>query len=107
MDRLARLLDTQFSVGGIRFGWDSLIGLIPGVGDIATAAMALYPVYLAHRHGLGRWTQLKMLGNVGLDALVGAVPVAGDVFDLAFKANRRNLALFREAVEKGRRRGGM
>ena len=105
IDHLSRLLDTQFNVAGVRFGWDSLIGLVPGVGDVATAALALYPVYLAHRHGLGRWTQLKMLSNVGVDALVGVVPVAGDVFDLAFKANRRNLDLFRQAVEKGRRRG--
>ena len=105
IDHLSRLLDTQFSVAGVRFGWDTIVGLVPGVGDVATAVLALYPVFLAHRHGLGRWTQLKMLGNVGVDALVGAVPVAGDVFDLAFKANRRNLDLFRQAVERGRPRG--
>lgn len=100
LERLAKLLDSQFSIAGVQFGWDSLIGLVPAVGDVATAGLALYPIYLAHRHGLGRLTVLRMLGNVGVDALVGAVPLAGDVFDVAFKANRRNLELFRRAVER-------
>ncbi len=103
VERLARMLDTRFSVAGVRFGWDTIIGLVPAVGDLATAGLALYPVYLAHRHGLGMGTMVRMLGNVGVDALVGTVPVAGDLFDVAFKANKRNLELFRKAV--GRKRG--
>ena len=101
---LARALDSQFSIAGIRFGWDSIIGLVPGVGDVATAALALYPVYLAGRHDLGGLTIARMLGNVGVDALVGAVPLAGDVFDVAFKANRKNVELFRKAAERKRRK---
>jgi hypothetical protein len=103
VDQLSRLLDAQFSIAGVRFGWDALIGLVPVAGDITTGLLALYPVYLAGRHGLGGWTIARMLGNVGLDLLVGAVPVLGDVFDVAFKANRRNLSLFRKAVERRRR----
>jgi hypothetical protein len=84
VDVLSKLLDSQFSIAGIRFGWDALIGLIPVAGDITTGALALYPVYLAGRHGLGAWTIGRMLGNVGLDLLVGAIPLLGDVFDVAF-----------------------
>lgn len=102
VEQLARLLDARFEIAGVKFGWDSLIGLVPVAGDLATAAMALYPVYLAGRHDLGSLTIARMLGNVGLDVIVGAVPVAGDIFDIAFKANRRNLALFRKAVESRR-----
>ena len=103
VDQLSKLLDSQFSIAGVRFGWDALIGLVPVAGDITTGLLALYPIYLAGRHGLGGWTIARMLGNVGLDLLVGLVPVLGDLFDIAFKANRRNLALFRKAVERRRR----
>ena len=101
---LARSLDSKFSIAGIRFGWDSIIGLVPAVGDVATAALALYPIYLAGRHELGSWTIARMLGNVGVDVLVGAVPLAGDLFDVAFKANKRNLELFRTAAQRKRKR---
>src|SRR5688500_13614923 len=99
---LARSLDSQFSIAGIRFGWDSIIGLVPAVGDVATAALALYPIYLAGRHELGSWTIARMLGNVGVDVVVGAIPLAGDLFDVAFKANKRNLELFRAAAHRKR-----
>jgi len=100
VEKLSDALDTKFSIAGVRFGWDFLIGFIPGVGDLATAVLALYPIFLARRHGLGWLIVLRMLGNVGLDFLIGLVPILGDMFDLAFKANRRNLELFREAVER-------
>ena len=99
-DRLAESLDSKFSVAGIRFGWDSIVGLVPGVGDLATTLLGLYPVYLAGRHDLGGWTILRMLGNIGLDFLVGLVPLLGDVFDVAFKSNRRNLELFKAAAAR-------
>src|SRR5688500_9337623 len=103
IDQLSKLLDSQFSIAGVRFGWDALIGLVPVVGDITTGLLALYPIYLAGLHGLGGWTIGRMLGNVGLDLLVGAVPLLGDLFDVAFKANRRNLELFRTAAARSRR----
>lgn len=95
MEELADLLDSRFRVPGtsIRFGLDSLLGLVPGVGDGATAIAALYVVLRAHRLGVPRHLVLRMLGNVGLDALVGTIPLVGDLFDLGFKANRRNVAL--------------
>ena len=99
-DRLATLLDSQFNIAGVRFGLDGIIGLVPGVGDGITALLSLYPIYLAGRHNLGGGVIARMLGNVGLDFLVGLVPVLGDFFDVAFKANRRNFKLFRQAVDK-------
>ena len=99
-DRLSDLLDSRFEVAGVRFGLDSIIGLVPGVGDVATSLIALYPIYLAGKHDLGAWTIARMLGNVGLDFGIGLVPVLGDAADVAFKANRRNFRLLRDAAEK-------
>lgn len=95
MEELADMLDSRFRVPGtgIRFGLDSVVGLVPGIGDGATAIAALYLVLRAHQLGVPRALIVRMLGNVGLDALVGSVPLVGDLFDLGFKANRRNVAL--------------
>lgn len=93
--RLARLFDTVFTLPGTQwqFGVDALIGLIPGIGDLLAAAMAVYIVYLGRRLGLPWIVQLQMLGNVLIDLLVGSIPLLGDVFDAFFKANLRNVAL--------------
>lgn len=106
LDRLAHLLDEQFAVPGTRWrvGLDSLIGLIPGIGDAVTTGFALYLFAQARRLGLPRHVQVRMLANIGLDALVGSVPIAGDLFDVAFKANRRNLDLLRRHLVKQKRR---
>jgi hypothetical protein len=98
LDRLARLLDTAFSVPGtnIRFGADAVIGLVPGIGDGVTTALAAWIVYEAHRLGVPRRVLIRMIGNVAIDGLVGSVPVLGDVFDVAFRANRRNVRILRE-----------
>ncbi len=107
---LARTLDLAFEIPGTgrRFGLDSVIGLIPGVGDAATAALSGYIVYEAWRLGASRATLGKMLGNIGLDFAAGSIPVLGDLFDFAFKANVRNLRLLGIDVrnpEPGPRRG--
>lgn len=92
---IARLLDTAFRVPGtnIRFGLDGILGLIPGVGDVAGAALSGYVILTAARAGAPNILLARMLANVGLDALVGAVPLLGDLFDVAFRANVRNAAL--------------
>ena len=92
---LATLMDSQFTVPGIgvRMGWDGIIGLIPGVGDLLTTVVSLYIISEAQKLGVSRWTTLRMVGNLAIDALVGAVPVLGDIFDVAYKANLRNLKL--------------
>jgi hypothetical protein len=98
LDRLATLLDTAFVIPGtnIRFGADALIGLAPGIGDSVTTALAAYIVYEAHRLGVPRRVLVRMIGNVAIDGIVGAVPVFGDLFDVTFRANRRNVRILRE-----------
>ncbi len=97
---LARAMDAQFEIAGIKFGWDSIVGLVPVAGDIATALVGLYPILIAKKHGLSKVVRMRMAANFALDLAVGAVPLAGDVFDLAFKSNLKNLALLEKAAER-------
>ncbi|NUS68036.1 MAG: DUF4112 domain-containing protein [Ensifer adhaerens] len=92
---LARLMDTTLRVPGTRIwlGADSVLGLIPGVGDFAAAAVGLLIIHEARRLGVPNDRLVKMLVNVGFDTVAGSVPVFGDVFDVYFKSNRRNLQL--------------
>ena len=101
---LANWLDARFSFMGIRFGLDSLVGLIPVVGDSLTAIASLYPIWVAERHGLGKAVQTRMAFNVLVDWLPGMLPIVGDVIDVAYKANLRNLKLLEAAAERKRRR---
>jgi hypothetical protein len=97
LDRLADLLDSRYRIPvvGWRFGWDAILGLVPVVGDLAVTLPSAYLVYRAHKLGLPRSALLGMVGNVALDTVAGSVPILGSVFDVAFKANRRNFALLR------------
>jgi hypothetical protein len=92
------LLDSAIAVPGtnIRIGADGAIGLVPGIGDAVSAVLGAYIVFEAHRLGLPGTKIARMLGNVALDGLVGAIPVLGDLFDLAFRSNRRNMRILRE-----------
>ena len=94
---LEHVLESAIRIPGLgtRIGLDALIGLVPGVGDAAMAAMGLYLVWEARNLGVSRLTLARMVGNVGIDALIGSVPVAGDVFDFFFRSNSRNLKLLR------------
>ena len=98
LDRLRSLqwlFDQAFPIPGTRwrFGIDALFGLVPGLGDIAGALVAVYALRVARNLGAPPVIQLHMLTNIALDALVGMIPVLGDVFDFAFRAQTRNLAL--------------
>lgn len=91
---LANFLDTAVRLpGGFRFGADSIIGLAPVAGDLATAAIACYFVYEGKRLGLPRAALARMAGNVALDFILGATPLLGDLADTVFKANVRNLKI--------------
>jgi hypothetical protein len=92
---IAHLFDQAFAIPGtrLRFGIDALFGLVPGVGDIAGALVAAYALRVARMLGAPAAIQIHMLGNIALDALVGTVPLIGDLFDFVFKAQTRNLAL--------------
>jgi predicted aconitase with swiveling domain len=99
---LTRLLDSAGRVPGtnMRFGLDPVLGLVPGLGDVAGAGLAGYVVLLAVRHGAPRAVVARMVGNVAVDAVVGSVPLVGDLFDAGWKANTRNLALLEGAIER-------
>jgi hypothetical protein len=107
IDALSVLLDTAFVIPGtnIRFGLDALIGLVPGIGDAITTVMSLYIVNEARALGAPNILIARMLGNVALDGLVGAIPVLGDAFDVAFRANRRNMALLLGHLDRSHTRG--
>ena len=104
LEQLAYLLDDRFRIPGLnrRIGLDGLIGLVPGIGDAVTGAIALYLVLEAWRLGIPKHVVARMLVNVGVDSLVGAIPLAGDVFDATFKANKRNVDLLRQHLERTR-----
>jgi hypothetical protein len=106
---IARLFDQAFGVPGtrFRFGIDALFGLVPGLGDIAGALVGVYALHVARGLRVPAEIQLNMLANVALDALVGTIPLLGDLFDFVFKAQTRNLALLDEwlkAPQETRRR---
>lgn len=94
-ERLVLFLDDGFEIPGttFRIGFDAIIGLVPGVGDLLTTASSLSLVWLAEQRRLPRSVVTRMLVNLGVDSLVGSIPLLGDMFDVVFKANRRNLEL--------------
>jgi Domain of unknown function (DUF4112) len=98
---VAVLLDDALRVPGtnIRFGLDPLIGLIPGLGDLVGGAASAYIILEAARAGAPASVLLRMTMNVGMDTLVGALPIVGDVFDFAWKSNARNVRLLARHVE--------
>lgn len=100
--RLAALLDTAVRIPGtnIRFGLDAIVGLVPAVGDAVTFAFAAWIVRQAAVIGVPRHTILRMLANILIDAVVGSIPVLGDIFDVAWKANIKNLALIEAHVRR-------
>ena len=102
LDRLAHWLDDRFSFPGtnIRFGLDGLLGLVPGVGDTASSLVSLYLVIEARRIGVSRLTITRMLFNVLLDWAIGLIPLLGDIFDIAYKANRRNIRLLKKHLAR-------
>ncbi len=100
LERLADTLDSSFRIPGtqIRFGWDSVLGLLPGVGDAAALAPALWLLVEGRRMGARRRTLVRMAVNTAVDAAVGTVPVIGDIFDIGFKSNRRNITLLKREL---------
>jgi C4-dicarboxylate transporter len=98
LDSLSRLLDIAFVLPGtkFRFGAEAIMRLVPGIGDAAASALSCVILYEAHRLGVPRRVMIRMAGNVAIEAAAGAVPVLGDLFDVAFRANRRNVRILRE-----------
>ncbi len=112
LELLAHWMDSAFHIPGIglRFGLDAIIGLIPGLGDTLTSLASLYILNAGRRYGVPRVTMLRMAANIAVDYLVGMIPLAGDAFDVVWKANQKNVALLRRHVlatpAEERRAGG-
>ena len=102
VEALELVLERSFRIPGVNYpvGLDAIVGLIPVVGDVITAAMGAYLVWEAKNLGLPKWKLWRMIGNVGLDTALGAVPVVGDAFDLAFRSNTRNLKIIKKHLDK-------
>ena len=100
LKRLEQTLDRKFSLFGIQFGLDGLFGLVPVLGDVVSAGMGLYLILEARKLGAQRWTVVKMLINWALDLGLGAIPVLGDIFDIMFKSNSKNLKLLIADLER-------
>lgn len=103
--RWARLLDSQFRVPGtnVRFGWDPLLGLVPGLGDLVAPLFAAVILFHAWKLRVPKVVMARMLINAAIDAIFGVVPVLGNIFDVFWKANRANVALIERHVGEGGR----
>ena len=106
IDALATLLDTALVIPGtgLRFGLDALIGFFPVVGDAITTALSLFIVHEAYQLGAPGPVIARMLGNVALDGVLGAVPLVGNAFDVLWRANRRNVRLLTDWLARESRR---
>jgi hypothetical protein len=95
LERFAKLMDTAWRIPFTRwrFGLDSVLGLIPGAGDGVNLLLSVYSLHLARKLGAPNSLMLKMAANAGIDFGLGSIPVLGDIFDLFFKSNTRNLKL--------------
>lgn len=101
METVAFLLDSAFVLPGTsrRIGIDAIIGLVPGLGDIATTLLSTYVIWEARNLGVSKLALGRMLGNLAIHASVGAIPVVGDVFDAFFRVNQRNMKIVRKQLE--------
>jgi Domain of unknown function (DUF4112) len=105
LDLLSRVLDTWFRIPGtsIRFGIDGILGLVPGIGDILAGLASCIILFAAWIRGTPYVTLARMLANVAIEVVVGAIPFLGDAFDIAWRANRRNYALLERHIQQPHR----
>jgi hypothetical protein len=99
---LEMLLERSFVIPGINrpVGLDAIVGLVPVVGDAITAVMGAYIIWEARNLGISKWQMWRMIGNLGFDSAVGAIPLAGDLFDFLFRSNSRNLKILKRHLDK-------
>ena len=99
---LARTMDSLYAIPGtkIRLGLDAIFGLVPIAGDLISQAISTYIIWEARQLGVSKLTMARMFANTLVDTMIGAVPLAGDVFDVAFRANMKNLRILQRHLEK-------
>lgn len=106
LEWLVDLMDSRFVIPGtnIRIGLDALLGLMPGIGDAASALVSAFIFQRLRKYDLPWHTQARMIGNIFFDFALGAVPLVGDILDIGFKANRANVSLAKNHLAKSRNR---
>jgi len=102
VEALERILERAFVFPGtkIPFGLDSVIGLVPVLGDLVTAFMGAYMVWEARNLGMSKWQLIRMTANIGIDTAIGAIPFVGDAFDLVWRSNSKNLRIIKKHLDK-------
>ena len=102
VEALEKLLERSFHVPGTKvpIGLDSIVGLVPVLGDVVTAAMGAYMVWEARNLGMSKWQLMRMAANVGVDTALGAIPLAGDLFDFIWRSNSKNLRIIKKHLDK-------
>ncbi|WPP53112.1 DUF4112 domain-containing protein [Catalinimonas niigatensis] len=107
VDSLTNLMDSRFRLPGtnFRFGLDPILGLLPGIGDATSLAISGALIFYMYRHGASRKAMIMMIGNVFLDATIGSIPILGNIFDFAYKANERNIRIMKRHYHEGKYQG--
>ena len=102
MQTVANILDTAFVLPGTkqRIGVDAIVGLVPGLGDVLTTILSSYIIWEARNLGVSRLALARMIGNLGVHAAVGSLPLVGDIFDAFFRVNQRNMRIVRAQLER-------
>jgi hypothetical protein len=102
VEMLETLLERSFVIPGINMpvGLDSIVGLVPVIGDAVTAAMGAYIVWEGRNLGMSKWQLWRMAGNVAIDTAIGAIPLVGDAADFVFRSNSRNLRIIKKHLDK-------
>ena len=102
VEAMEQLLERSFHIPGTRIpvGLDSIIGLVPVLGDLVTAAMGAYMIWEARNLGMSKWKLVRMTANVGIDTALGAIPLAGDAFDFLWRSNSKNLRIIKKHLDK-------
>jgi hypothetical protein len=102
VETLEIILERSFVIPGINrpVGLDAIVGLVPVVGDVITAIMGAYLIWEARNLGMPKWKIWRMIGNLGVDTTLGAIPLVGDAFDFLFRSNTRNLKIIKKHLDK-------
>jgi hypothetical protein len=102
VEALELVLERSFHIPGTKIpvGLDSIIGFVPVLGDVITAAMGAYMIWEARNLGMSKWQLMRMTANVGIDTALGAVPLVGDAFDLVWRSNSKNLRIIKKHLDK-------